>query len=314
MQLPIEMVIGESGSGKSTLCELRLAIVTGQPKLRNSPTDLKDWHASIASTGGLHVTDNVQLVDRNLRQRLSDEICRIITEPEPTIEQRKLYTNADVVRLPVRSVFVITSIQQPFQNADLLQRAFILELDKMANEDGDHPEIMYDSEWRQHQLDAFGGREAWVAHHLDVLQRFFKLVKAKWDPKYRAKHRLIHFEQAMLLMAEVFGIEASWIPKYLAAIVDNTLSESDWTFEGIKMFVDTQGAHYYSTAKVFAANDISEWAKYEDDFSACEMLTNPRRLARYLQTHKSVIAISCCLVEAGKKSNKQMYKIVSPKK
>jgi energy-coupling factor transporter ATP-binding protein EcfA2 len=314
MQLPIEMVIGESGSGKSTLCELRLAIMTGISKLRNSPTDLKDWHASVANTGGLHVTDNVQLVDRNLRQRLSDEMCRIITEPEPAIEQRKLYTNADVVRLPVRSVFVITSIQQPFQNADLLQRSFILELDKMANEDGDHPDIVYDSEWKQHQLDEYGGRESWVAHHLFVLNRFFKLVAEKWDSKYRAKHRLIHFEQAMLLMAEVFGIESSWIPSYLAAIVDNTLSESDWTFEGIKTFVDTQGAMYFHKNMTLEARDISEWAKAEDEFMGCEMLTNPRRLARYLQTHKSVIAISCCLVEAGKKANKQVYKIVSPKK
>src|SRR5690606_37311113 len=85
MQLPVEMVLGESGSGKSTLCELRLSIITGQPRLRNAPQDLKDWHASIANSGGLHVTDNVQLVDRNLRQRLSDEICRIITEPSPHI-------------------------------------------------------------------------------------------------------------------------------------------------------------------------------------------------------------------------------------
>lgn len=314
MQLPIEMVIGESGSGKSTLCELRLAIITGVSKLRNSPTDLKDWHASIANTGGLHVTDNVQLVDRNLRQRLSDEMCRIITEPEPAIEQRKLYTNADVVRLPVRSVFVITSIQQPFQNADLLQRSFILELDKMANEDGDHPDIVYDSEWKQHQLDEYGGRESWVAHHLLVLTKFFKLVAEKWDSKYRAKHRLIHFEQSMMLMAEVFGIPNDWIPKYLAAIVDNTLSESDWTFEGIKTFVDTQGAFYFHKEKTLEARDISEWAKTEDEFMGCEMLTNPRRLARYLQTHKSIIAISCCLVEAGKRANKQVYKIVSPKK
>ena len=314
MQLPVEMVIGESGSGKSTLCELRLAIVTGISKLRNAPTDLKDWHASIANTGGLHVTDNVQLVDRNLRQRLSDEICRIITEPEPTIEQRRLYTNAEVIRLPVRSVFVITSIQQPFQNADLLQRSIVLELDKMANEEGDRPEITYDSEWKQHQLDEFGGRESWVAHHLVVLNKFFNLVKTKWDPKYRAKHRLIHFEQSMMLMAEVLGIPNDWIPNYLAAIVDSTLSESDWTFEGIKTFVDTQGAMYFHKERLLAASDISEWAKAEEEFMGCEMLTNPRRLARYLQTHKSIIAISCCLVEAGKKNNKQMFRVVSPKK
>lgn len=314
MQLPVEMVIGESGSGKSTLCELRLAILQGTSKLRNAPTDLKDWHASIANTGGLHVTDNVQLVDRNMRQRLSDEICRLITEPDPAIEQRKYYTNAELIRLPVRSVFTFTAIQQPFQNADLLQRSIILELDKMGGS-ADIPEVVYDSEWKEHQLRQYGGREGWVAHHLLVLNRFFALVKQKWDPKYRAKHRLIHFEQSMLLMAEVFGLDASWIPNFLSSIVDATLSETDWTFEGLRTYVDTQGAFIYSNDRKITCHDISEWAKIEEEFMHCEMITNPRRLARYMQTHKSIIAMSCGLVEAGKVNNKQRYKLIPlPKK
>jgi hypothetical protein len=314
MQLPVEMVIGESGSGKSTLCELRLDILSGTSKLRNAPSDLKDWHASVANTGGLHVTDNVQLVDRNLRQRLSDEICRLITEPEPTIEQRKYYTNADVIRLPVRAVFALTAIQQPFQNADLLQRSIILELDKTTGAEDGRPEITYDSEWKSNQLATYGGREGWIAHHLVVLHRFFKLVTQKWDPKYKAKHRLIHFEQAMLLMAEVLDVDPSWIPEYLSGIIDKTLGESDWTFEGIRAFVDTMGAHYYMTSNLVTCQIISEWALGEDEFKTCDMLTNSRRLARYMQTHKSIIAISCCLVDCGKRNNRQVFKVVSPKK
>lgn len=314
MQLPVEMVIGESGSGKSTLCELRLEILSGTSKLRNAPTDLKDWHASISNTGGLHVTDNVQLVDRNLRQRLSDEICRIITEPEPSIEQRRYYTNAELIRIPVRSVFALTAIQQPFQNADLLQRAIILELDKTAGAEDGRPEITYDSEWKSNQLKDFGGREGWIAHHLVVLHRFFKLVKEKWDPKYKAKHRLIHFEQSMHLMAEVLGLDSKWIPDYLAGTVDKTLAETDWTFEGIRTFVDQRGSHFFVNDKFVACANISDWAKEDDDFKGCEMLTNPRRLARYMDAHKSTIAISCQLVESGKRNNKKVYKVVAPKK
>lgn len=317
MQLPVEMVIGESGSGKSTLCELRLAILSGTSKLRNAPTDLKDWHASIANTGGLHVTDNVQLVDRNLRQRLSDEICRIITEPDPSIEQRRYYTNADLIRIPVRAVFALTAIQQPFQNADLLQRSIILELDKTAGTNDGRPTITYDSEWKTNQLEHFGGREGWIAHHLVVLHRFFKLVRAKWDPKYQAKHRLIHFEQGMRFMAEVFGANGDWIPNYLASTVDKTLEETDWTFEGIRTFVDQMGKHYYNATGNnghITCQAISDWAAGEEDFEKCEMLTNSRRLARYMDAHKSVIAISCCLVESGKRNNRKVYKLVSPKK
>lgn len=314
MQLPVEMVIGESGSGKSTLCELRLGILSGKAKLRNAPSDLKDWHASVANTGGLHVTDNVVLPDRNLRQRLSDEICRIITEPEPSIEQRKYYTNADLIRIPVRSVFALTAIQQPFQNADLLQRSIILELDKTAGSDDGRPVIEYDSEWKKHQLDHFGGREGWIAHHLWVLQQFFKLVKAKWDPKYKARHRLIHFEQSMKLMGEVFGWNTDWIPQYLAGIIDKNLEETDWTFEGIKSFVNQFGKAFFDSKQYLGVQEISIWAEGEDDFKHCDMLTNPRRLARYMSAHKSTIALSCCLIEAGKRNNRQVYKVVSPKK
>lgn len=314
LQLPVEMVIGESGSGKSTLCELRLSILTGDTRLRNAPTDLKDWHASIANTGGLHVTDNVQLVDRNLRQRLSDEICRIITEPNPHIEMRKYYTNADLMRIPVRSVFALTAIQQPFQNADLLQRSVILELDKTAGAEDGRPIITYDSEWRANQLSRFGGREGWVAHHLVVLHRFFQLVKEKWDNRYQAKHRLINFEQSMKLLGEVFGQDTSWIPTYLAQSIDTALSESDWTFEGLQAFMDEVGKHYAASNQFITCQDIAEWALSEEEFKRCDMLTNPRRLARYLMTHKSIVATSCNLVEQGKRNNKTVYRVVAPKK
>ncbi len=313
MQLPVEMLIGESGSGKSTLCELRLNILTGDTRLRNSPTDLKDWHASIANTGGLHVTDNVQLVDRSLRQRLSDEICRLITEPHPHIEQRKYYTNSDLVRIPIRSVFAITAIQQPFQNADLLQRSIILDLDKSSSLEGGRAAIMYDSEWRANELKDGGGREGWIAHQLVVLHRFFKLVHEKWDPKYKAKHRLINFEQGLRLMAEVFGEEHDWIPAYLAGVVDKSLAESDWVFEGIKAYID-YAIKYVEDPKrgmrLYTAMEICEWAKDQEEFKQCEMLQNTRRLGRYLQTHKALVASSLGLVDAGQRNNRQVYKIV----
>lgn len=314
MQLPVELVIGESGSGKSTLCELRLSVISGETRLRNSPTDLKDWHASISNTGGLHVTDNVQLVDRSLRQRLSDEICRLITEPNPSIEQRKYYTNADLLRIPISAVFAITAIQQPFQNADLLQRSIILELDKTTNTEGGRGEITYDSEWRAHQLGRFGDREGWAAHHLLVLQRFFQLVEKEWQPRYYAKHRLINFEQSMILMAKVFGMDASWIPNYLNGVIEKSLLESDWTFEGLSQFVDIHGHHMLKNKSTCTAQDVAEWALGHEDFKDCEMLTNSRRLGRYMQTHKALISSSIFLREAGKKGNRIQYKIERPSK
>lgn len=306
MQLPVELIIGESGSGKSTLCELRLDILTGRPLLRNTPTDLKDWHASVTNTGGLHVTDNVQLVDRTMRQRLSDEICRITTEPEPFIEQRKYYTNADQVRIPVRAVFALTAIQQPFQNADLLQRAIILELDKSiaTNETGT---IRYDSNWKAKQLGRFGGREAWVAHHLVILNKFFKAVAEEWNDSYQAKHRLINFEQAILLMAKIFGINSTWIPDFLVNATDRAVSEADWILEGLHAFA-LEHNHPTLRGKRFRASVISEWSENQPDYKDCDMLVNSRKLGKYLRAHKSAIFHLTGIVEAGMEGNRICYR------
>lgn len=310
MQLPVELVLGESGSGKSTLCELRLATITGDPRLRNTPTDLKDWHASISNTGGLHVTDNVQLADRNLRQRLSDEICRLITEQNPHIEQRKYYTNNDLIRIPIRAVFAITAIQQPFQNADLLQRSIILNFDKTMTPGGGREAITYDSEWRANELARLGGREGWVAYHLLVLHRFFKLVETEWDPKYQAKHRLINFEQSLMLIGKVFGEDTAWLPSYLSGIVDETLADSDWTFEGLKAYTD-YARKFHKPDKLHTAGDIVDFCQGQEDFESCEMLTNNRRLGRYIQTHKSLVASSLGIIDKGQRNNRQVYHIVS---
>lgn len=311
-QLPVEMVLGESGSGKSTLQELRLGIISGQPRLRNAPQDLKDWHASIANSGGLHVTDNVQLVDRNLRQRLSDEICRIITEPSPHIEMRKYYTNADLVRIPINSVFCLTAIQQPFMNADLIQRSIITDLEKLATTDtGDVKEIRYDSEWKANQLNRFGGREGWIAHHMSVLHRFFTLVHSSWDNNYQAKHRLINFEQSMLLMARVFGIDASWIPQYLASVIDKTVADNDWTFEGIQAYVSYM-IKYNLDKQHISVQNISDWCTQNEEYQKCENLTNSRRLGKYLNVHKAMVATSLGLVSIGSGGTKSSFKVVRP--
>ena len=146
-----------------------------------------------------------------------------------------------------------------------------------------------------------------------VLHRFFKLVQEKWNPRYQAKHRLINFEQAMILMAEVFGEESDWIPTYLAGVVDKTLADSDWTFEGIKAYTEYAG-RYLKADKFHTAGDIVEWAAGQEDFEKCEMLTNGRRLGRYLQTHKSLVASSLGLVDKGQRNNRQVYQIVTTNK
>jgi hypothetical protein len=163
------------------------------------------------------------------------------------------------------------------------------------------------------QLQRFGGREAWIAHHLHVIHSFMKLVKEKFNLRYSARHRLINFEQSMTLMAQVFGIPYEWIPQYLVAATDNAVSDADWAFEGLKAFVADMGSIYPKEQLVnmkFTATEIAQFATAHEDYQGCDVLVNTRKLGRYMKTHKTMIGSVTGIVEDGMTNNKQRFKIV----
>lgn len=312
-QLPIEMVLGEAGSGKSTLAELRLLIQTGKARLRNAPQDLKDWNASITNSGGLHVTDNVHFAEKNLKQKLSDELCRLVTESNPSIELRKYFTTADQINIPVHCVFSFTAINQPFMNSDVIQRSIIIELDKAQDIMDDT--LTYDSVWKDQQLSKHGGREAWLAHHFIALQRFFQIVERKWRVNYRAKHRLINLEQSLMLMAEVFSLPNAWIPDFLVKATDRAITDADYAFEGLRMFSQywmnvIEKGNGKTDPKFFTVQEIGNWASGDPEYEGCEILVNTRKLGRYLKQHKSQMITSLGLIESGTQNNRQRFKFV----
>ena len=300
-QLPAEMTIGEAGSGKSSLYIMRQMVITGLPKLRNAPKNLGDWGASVASAGGLHVTDNVHMVNQQLRQELSDELCRVITEPNPTLEKRKLYTDNTLVEVPVNCVFAFTAIQQPFNNGDIIARSVITELDKGTDE------IEYDTDWPQHQLDRFGGRENWVARQLVFQQRLFELIDQKWKSNHRAKFRLQNVEQLLMLAAEIYGWDGSWIPGHLEATRSEKMTEGDWTLDGLKTFAEEWSAG--KGDRIFFAKEISEWAEGNEDFERCNTLTNSRSLGNYLKKNSNKVATITGIKNAGTKANALTYRV-----
>lgn len=337
-QLPVELVIGESGSGKSTLLSLRLNILTGRQELRNTPDELKDYHSSIVNSGGLHVTDNVKLDDKALRQKLSDEVCRIVTEPEPHIEMRRLYSTADLARFPVDVVFAFTAITQPFPNPDLIARAVIMELDKsdgvrgtaQVSGGGDSQEagddffgtVAYGSAWLQERFTMAGrygtktrARAAWIAHHTHFLSRLFEVVDARWNNAFNAKHRLVNFEQLLQCAAEVFGWDEDgsyrWIGKYLAESAKQSASDADWALEGIGAWADLQREiHEPNVLKqAWHLSDIVDWCMSNDEYKDCTQLTNARRLGRYIQQHKALVQDTSGLIEVGKYHGMNRYKL-----
>lgn len=301
-QLPLEITIGEPGSGKSSLYELRLSILTGNPKLRNVPSDLRDWYASISNAGGVHVIDNLQFTNKELRQRMSDEICRLVTEPNPTIEMRRLYTTAEQNTIPINTIFAVTAVQQPFYNNDVMQRAAVFEMSAVGT-DG------HNATWVQDQLAAFGGRTAWLAHHLLVLHKFLKAARSKWNVDYRASHRLANYEQCLSLMAEVLGLAedgAAPVPEALMQRMQRNMTDADWTLEAIKEYVETNLV-VHKKGFVFSAASISAWAEGHEEHYHNQQLVNSRSLGRYLVAHKTMIGNLLGIVDHGTKNNKRMF-------
>lgn len=305
-QLPAEMTIGEPGSGKSTLYIMRQQVLTGTSSLKNSPHDLKDWGASVAGAGALHVTDNVHMLNNTLRQEISDEMCRVITEPDPKIEKRKLYSDFETVKIPVESVFAITALKQPFNNADIIARSIIVELYK-GEED-----VEFNTNWVDNQLDRFGGRAGWLANQLLFQQRIFQLVKEKWNDSYRAKFRLANVEQLLCLAAEAYGWDSSWIPGYLDTNAKQRTAAGDETLAGLKAFA----LEYWrgpNSKKPFFAKEIKEWAEDEDDFKDRKILTNSRMLGKYISGSPNKIATITGITAHDMYANAQRY-ILDPKK
>jgi hypothetical protein len=289
--------------------QLRQSIVTGKVYLSNLTTDIRDWYAGITARGGVHVLDNVHFTagSKDFRQRLSDEICRIVTEPHPHVEMRKLYTTSQVLHLPVSTTMAVTSIEQPFYNTDLLQRAAIFELQAVGHE--------HDSEWVNHKLEMADGRIGWVAHHLVALHKFLELALAKgqWDPMYKARHRLANYEQCLILMSKVLGWEggADWIPEALAYTIREHLTEGDWVHQGLQAYIDQlrQGNPDAYEFEAFTVQEIADWCTSSEVYSRNPILTNARSLGRYIQSHKLALEETLRIYEKGKKANRFIYSI-----
>ena len=311
-QLPVEIWIGESGSGKSSTLELRLETQTGRPELKNRPQDMKDWHAALANSGGLHVTDNVQLQNKGLRDMLSDEICRLITEPTPHVAMRKLYSDAEQISIAVNNVFVFTAIQQPFMANDLLQRALVVKYDK-----GD-TSVTYNSNWKNQMLHGRGGREYWLAHQCIVLERFFQAVKEHWNVKYQAQHRLINYEQILKILGErVFGVDMSWLPAKLAQDVQTAVASNDYALEGLTYFAKeiVPHKHVKNGMVQFTAADVVQWASQSADYADCVLLQNTRKLSSYIANSRNMLAQITGIREHDRKvNNRTSYTIDKPQK
>ena len=301
MQLPLEMAVAEPGSGKTFLYNLRMEVLTGSPELFGMPSDMRDWNAQVGAAPALWVCDNLGKLDSNTFHKLSDELARLITEPKPSVKLRELYTEASLKTVPIECAFAITAVKNGFTSPDITQRMVLYHLDAI-------PPGERNPGWYRGQLTQ--GREPWLAEHLQYMQAFLKLARKKWNPSLVQQHRLVHFEQGVMLMGEALGFPAPMmdsIRKQLSQTVDTAVAETNPLIEALLV----AKAELYADTSMVPLQDLVEWAKYDpqERFTALNQFNNSRQLTNAFRSNPAQILRSTGL-ELVAKGNQNYVKTV----
>lgn len=276
MMMPLEIAVAEPNSGKTFLYNLRKGVLTGSPALAGLSDDFRSWTAAVGSAPALWVCDNLGNVRSDFWHRLNDELARLITDPEPSIELRKLYTTATTFRVPVNAAFAITTVKNPFTAPDVLQRSLVFNLSAI-------PVGARDSDWYTQRL---AKRPEWVAEHLNVLHLFLRRANKEWKDNFGAGYRLAHFEQGVLIMGRVLGWDMASVVSKLADVVAQTVAAYDPVIEAFAMFVEEYPTNRLKRKLPLKA--IIEWVEEDagERFTALRQFANEITLAKYVWAHK----------------------------
>lgn len=300
LMLPIEIIEAEPGSGKTFVMNLRRGLLVGTPTLDNAPTDIKDWYATIADAPAMWVCDNLgDNLDRKIRDKISDELARLTTEPDPSVAMRELFTTSAVATVKIDCTYAVTTIRSPFHKPDVLQRSLIYHMHSV-------PAGMRDGLWYERKIRE---REKWIAEHLLVAQRFFQLVRSKWDDKYMSGHRLMHFEQALLCMGEALGFGVAEMQEIIAALPEMTqaaVAKNDPMSEALLSFVEEYPIQY-PNRKIVELQAVIDWAQMdlEARYTKLYGLGNSVLLGRYLAMYQTQVRDTTG-IELTKKGGKSL--------
>jgi len=126
---PVLAIGGEHGSGKSSVAKvLRALIDPNQSLLRSEPRDARDLAIS-ARHGYVIVLDNLS----SIQSWLSDCLCRLATGGG--FSTRELYTDDDEIIFDAKRPVIINGIESIIERSDLLDRALLLDLPVIAEDD-----------------------------------------------------------------------------------------------------------------------------------------------------------------------------------
>ena len=205
-------------------------------------------------------------------------------------------------RLPVDCCFAVTAIQNPFWKADLLQRSLVIQLEAI-------PAGRRDGQWYSRQLKN-GGREEWLANHFLVIQRFFQLARKHWREEYLSGHRLVHFEQGLLLMGRALGWDVAHIVKELPRMVQTNIAENDVVMQALRQFA-IEWLEKHGEDAFFTSSDVVSWVEMdvEERYSQVRVLRSPVSVGKYIHAHRYDVWEVAGIYEATTRRNQVLYKV-----
>jgi hypothetical protein len=176
----------------------------------------------------------------------------------------------------------------------------------------------YQGSWVTNKLEEYGGREAWVAHHLVFIHRFLRRAAAEaeqWGQAESRDQRLAHLEACLRIAGEVLGMphqEVASIGRTITRVQNKSFLEADWTFGAIKRFCDEyREAMPVDPNDKFSASTISDWAVKQIDLTDNGVVTNPRKLGNYLVSHQSRLKKDVGLKLLSRYGNSYRYRVMS---
>lgn len=303
---PIEQAVAEAGSGKTFLYQLRRGILTGFPTLDAMGNDMKDWVASVTHSPGLWVGDNMNHLIKAMREDVQGSIARLVTEPDPHQDARALFSDNRQVRYPIDCAFAITTIRSPINQPDILQRSFVYHLRTIPSGRGN-------GNWVAQQL---ANREMWVAEHVWAVQKFLQLADSKWDWDYQSSHRLVNYEQSLLLMLQVLGMsadESRLVVGALPLMTNEEIAQNDPVVEALRSFAEMWWHKYPS--KLARPQDIVAWATddMEGTYAKVYQLNSPVSLGRWMKNNATIVELSAGL-KMTERSNQTLWRAIDPAK
>ena len=125
---PIIVLTGQQGTGKSAAARYLAGVIDPSPApLRTAPRDATEW-GTVAKGSAVLALDNLSHVPA----WFSDCLCRAVTGDG--LVRRKLYSDDDLIVSKFRRALIVTGIDLGTLQADLIDRALFVELQRIPAE------------------------------------------------------------------------------------------------------------------------------------------------------------------------------------